>query len=102
MKLQWEIHFLEHHFLGQNAQKKIYNRNFIALYEKTVFRFYSGPREVQRWQTAGDDATVTVDSANRIRLDKGRPIRKKKITGKCRNWYFDASRARLLRKIVLK
>ena len=49
LKIQWEIHFLERHFLGRNTPKqKKFNRSYIALYQKTVFRFDPGPWEVPK------------------------------------------------------
>ena len=32
--------------MGQNAPKKIYNSNYIVLFEKNAFRFDVGPRKV--------------------------------------------------------
>ena len=34
MKIQWELHFLERHFLGQNTHKKNWNSNYIAIHNK--------------------------------------------------------------------
>ena len=46
LKIQWEIHFLNAIFLQQNAPNFFWNSNYIALYQKTAFRFDPGPWEV--------------------------------------------------------
>ena len=42
LKIQWEIHYLERHFLGQNAAQSFFNSKFITLNKKSDFRFDPG------------------------------------------------------------
>ena len=46
LKIQWEIHLWNAIFWDETLYKKIQNRNYIALYQKTAFWFDPGPQEV--------------------------------------------------------